>query len=73
MTTVIANVRKEKKDSYAMLTTRMVMMMVVVIHTVVLVQFLFPEDRVRERTFVCIGIQFFPSFYLQNVLLLCDH
>ena len=56
-----------------MLTTRMVMMMVVVIHTVVLVQFLFPKDRVRERTFVCIGIQFFPSFYLQNVLLLCDH
>ena len=72
MTTVIANVRKEKKDSYAYnqngnddgsSNT----------YCRVVVQFLFPKDRVRERTFVCIGIQFFPSFYLQNVLLLCDH
>ena len=46
-----------------MLTTRMVMMMVVVIHTVVLVQFLFPKDRVREREpLFALGSSFFLLF-----------
>ena len=61
MTTVIANVRKEKKDTYAYnqngnddggSST----------YCSGPVPF-FPKDRVRERAFVCIRIQFFPFFF----------
>ena len=62
MTTVIANVRKEKKDTYAYnqngnddggCST----------YCSGPASSFFPKDRVRERAFVCIRIQFFPFFF----------